>query len=291
MRKVRALMVGADENLALFCAYLAQRRVPHRVYEEQGTQVLEVTTDADAERVRNDYAAWREGRLQLQWRPVAARAKTPWLSILRRFPVVTAVIGLAVLAFPVTFGLDAGGGAPLLGWLTIVPLDASGQGTEGAALAAALAAGQWWRLVTPIFIHFGIVHLLFNAAVVIEFGRRIERGAGSRFFVVLTLGIAVASNAGQYLINGNPLFGGLSGVAYGLFGYVVARGRLDAGLDWRVNPSFTVGVVLILVLMSTGVTEVFGLYIANAAHWIGIGIGVAFAMVWRPGRQVSFDVG
>jgi GlpG protein len=290
MRMVRALTVGADENLALFCTYLGQRGCAHRVYEEQGTQVLEVTNEAAAEQVRSDYAAWREGRLHLQWRQGVGRARTPWLPILRRFPVVVGLIGLAVLAFPVTIGLSAGFGGPLFSLLTIVPVDAPLTGAPRDVLVAALAAGQWWRLVTPIFLHFGIVHLLFNAAIVIEFGRRIERGAGSWFLVALTLAIAIASNVVQFYVAGTALFGGLSGVAYGLFGYVVVRGRFEVGLDWRVNPSLVVGVVVILVLMSSGVTEAFGLHIANTAHWVGLGVGATFAVLWRPARRVALDV-
>jgi hypothetical protein len=40
--------------------------------------------------------------------------------------------------------------------------------------------------------------------------------------------------------------------------------------------------VVILVLMTTGVTEAFGLYIANTVHWVGLGLGVLAALLWRP---------
>ncbi len=80
------------------------------------------------------------------------------------------------------------------------------------------------------------------SAVVVEFGRRIERGAGSVCLLVLTLLIAVPGNVAQFLVKSAPLFGGLSGVAYGLFAYVVVRGRFDAAPEWRVHPSFSIGV-------------------------------------------------
>jgi len=283
---VRALTVGADENLALFCAYLRQRRVPHRVFEERGTQVLEVRDAIGAEQVQADYTAWREGRLQLQRLPSAPRRTMSWVSSARRYPAVAVLIGLSVAAFPVTFGLDRDVLGPFLPWLTIVPVDATQTAFDAGALNAVLGAGQWWRLVTPIFIHFSVAHLLFNAAVVIEFGRRIERGAGSWFLLCLTLLIAIASNLAQFFVSHAALFGGLSGVAYGLFAYVAVRGRLDAAPDWRVNPSFSVVVLVTLVLMSSGVTELFGLYIANAAHWVGLSLGAITALLWRPVRVV-----
>jgi GlpG protein len=289
MPMVRALTVGADENLALFCAYLRQRRVPHRVFEERGAQVLEVGDATHAEQVQAEYTAWREGRLELQWLPSATRRKASWIGSAKRYPGVAILIGLAVAAFPVTFGLDRDVVGPFLPWLTIVPVGATQARFDAGALYAVLAAGQWWRLVTPIFIHFSVVHLLFNAAVVIEFGRRIERGAGSSFLLSLTLLIAIASNLAQFFVSHAALFGGLSGVAYGLFAYVAVRGRFDAAPDWRVNPSFSGVVVVTLVLMSSGITELFGLHLANAAHWVGLGLGGITALLWRPVR-VAVDV-
>ncbi len=284
MSTVRALTLAADIDLAMFCTYLAQQRVGHRVFEEHGQQVLEVASEHDAARVRTDYAAWRDGRLALQWLPQPPRVRTPWMPLLRRYPVVTALMTLALLCFPATFGIDSGSLGPLLPWLTIVPVDGSGGDLRFGTLSGALMSGQVWRLVTPIFIHFGVVHLLFNAAVVIEFGRRIERGAGSGVLLWLTLLVAVASNVAQFVVTSAPLFGGLSGVAYGLFAYVAVRGRFDAAPAWQVHPSFSIGVVIMLVLMSSGVTESFGLYIANTVHWVGLGIGVAVALLWRPNR-------
>jgi GlpG protein len=286
---VRALTLGSDVDLAMFCAYLAQQRVLHRVFEEQGRQIVEVSNEADAQRVRTEYEAWRDGRLALQWLPRPVRARTPWPTLVRRYPVVTVLIALSLLCFPATFGLDAGSLGPFLPWLTIVPVvDIEGDLRFGS-LTDALLSGEVWRLVTPIFIHFGIAHLLFNAAVVLEFGRRIERGAGSVCLLVLTLLISVPGNVAQFMMKPAPLFGGLSGVAYGLFAYVVVRGRLDSAPAWQVHPSFSLGVVILLVLMSSGVTELFGVYIANTVHWVGLAVGAIAAATWRPTRPGSVD--
>ena len=289
MGTVRALTLGTDVDLAMFCAYLAQQRVTHRVFEEQGRQVVEVSNEADAQRVRTEYEAWRAGRLALQWLPRPVRARTPWRTLLRRYPAVTILIALSLLCFPATFGLDAGSLGPVLPWLTIVPVVGSEGDLRFGSLSGVLMSGEVWRLVTPIFIHFGIAHLLFNAAVVLEFGRRIERGAGSICLLVLTLLIAAPGNVAQFMLKPAPLFGGLSGVAYGLFAYVVVRGRLDPAPAWQVHPSFSLGVVILLVLMSSGVTEMFGVYIANTVHWVGLAMGAIAAAAWRPTRQGSDD--
>jgi len=162
---VRALTLGSDVDLAMFCAYLSQSRVGHRVFEEQGRQILEVANEADAQRVRSDYEAWRDGRLALQWLPRPPRAPAPWRMWLRRYPVVAALTALSLVCFPATFGIDAGALGPLLPWLTIVPVTGSAGDLHFGTLQGTLARGEVWRLVTPILIHFGVAHLLFNLAV------------------------------------------------------------------------------------------------------------------------------
>jgi GlpG protein len=280
-------MVGAAEDLAPFSAYLWQQRVPHRVFEERGMQVLEVARAVDADQVRDDYAAWRDGRLQLQLTRTAAPRGFNVRTVLHHYPVLIALMVVTLANFPAAWGMDASGIGSWLRSLTIAPIDAQGAYSGPVSLGALLAAAQWWRLVTPIFIHFGLAHLLFNVAVVVEFGRRIERSGGSWLLLGLTLVIAVCSNVAQFLISGAALFGGLSGVAYGLLAYVVVRGRFDGAPAWHVNRSFVVSVLLILVVMSSGITQLFGLYLANTAHWAGLGTGAGLALLWRPTRDVT----
>jgi len=283
MDTVRALTVGVDVDLAMFCAHLAQQRVPYRVFEERGRQVLEVASQLDADRVRAEYDAWRGGRLELRWSQRPMRPRIAWRRILAEYPVVVALMAIAIVCLPATWPLDADRLGPVLPWLTIVPISGAGGELQFDSLERVLASGQWWRLVTPIFIHFGLVHLAFNAAVVVEFGRRIERGAGSLALMLLTLSIAIVSNVAQFALTHGPLFGGLSGVAYGLVAYVVVRGRFDrTERVWYVNPSFAIAVVAMLLVMSSGVTEWFGLHIANTAHWVGLVLGSVAALLWRP---------
>lgn len=282
----RVVTVDIGDDLAPFSMYLWQQRIAHRIYEEHGSQVLEVADPTAGARVREDYAAWRDGRLKLQVLPRQAGQDSRLAAVvgtLVRYPVLCALLLVAIVCLPATWPLADDRFGVLLPWLTIVPVDtATANGHAASALLAVLAGGQWWRLVTPIFIHFSIVHLLFNVAIVVEFGRRIERSAGSLCLALVTLAIAVSSDVVQFLAVGVALFGGLSGVAYGLFGYVVVRGRFDAAHDWQINRAFVVVMLLLLVLMSSGITEWFGLYIANAAHWMGLAVGGLLAVLWRP---------
>ena len=87
-----------------------------------------------------------------------------------------------------------------------------------------LKQGEIWRPVTPIFMHFGIIHILFNMMWLKELGTMIEFKNGSLKMLLMVLIIAVVSNVGQDYYKG-PYFGGMSGVVYGLFGYIWMKSR------------------------------------------------------------------
>lgn len=280
----RPLQIDADIDLELFCAYLWKLGIRHRVYEEQGRQVVEVADPSQSEAVREQYAAWRTGRLTLvrsDTRTGRARPLAHALSFVWQCPVLASLVLVTLVCFPATWSLDYGELSSWVRWLTFVDVTLVNGFPHYADLATTLASGQLWRLVTPIFLHFSVAHLLFNTAVIIEFGRRVERGLGGPRLLGMVLAIAVASNLAQYLSTGPGMFGGMSGVAYGLVGFVVVRGRRAPEHPlWKVSRSFVVAVVGFLVLMSTGVTELFGLHIANAAHWVGLCVG---ALLGLPG--------
>ena len=78
---------------------------------------------------------------------------------------------------------------------------------------------QWWRTITPIFIHFSFAHLAFNCLWIYILGEKIENIDGSNTFIVLVIFSAILSNFLQYIFTDSSLFGGLSGVIYGLIGF------------------------------------------------------------------------
>ena len=78
---------------------------------------------------------------------------------------------------------------------------------------------EWWRLITPIFLHFSIAHLAFNCLWIYILGDKIEKMDGALILIILVIFSAVCSNLLQYLWTFSSLFGGLSGVIYGLLGF------------------------------------------------------------------------
>ncbi|MCB9666576.1 MAG: rhomboid family intramembrane serine protease [Myxococcales bacterium] len=137
------------------------------------------------------------------------------------------------------------------------------------SMFADLYRGQIWRLVTPIFLHFDFWHILFNLWWLKDLGSIIEYRHSSKYLAALVLGIAIPSNLAQFIISGSPLFGGMSGVVYGLLGYLWIRGRYDPSFGMRLNPQIVIFMLGWLVLCFTGWLG----NIANAAHVAGLVVG------------------
>ena len=105
----------------------------------------------------------------------------------------------------------------VMGWLLIARVSIEGQQLVWSGLEA-IKEGQVWRVLTPIFIHFGFLHILFNMWWLKDLGSMIEARKGALVLGAVVLVSGVASNLAQYRWNG-PLFGGMSGVVYALLGY------------------------------------------------------------------------
>ncbi|MCP5533606.1 MAG: rhomboid family intramembrane serine protease [Akkermansiaceae bacterium] len=139
-----------------------------------------------------------------------------------------------------------------------------------------VARGQVWRLITPMFLHFGVMHILFNMMWLWTLGRPLEHELGKARFLLVVAAIAVCSNIAEALLGGTN-FGGMSGVIYGLFGLVVVHGRLHPAGILHLDPRTVRFMIIWLVLCFTG----FLGPIANWAHLFGlfsgglIGAGIA----------------
>ncbi len=171
-------------------------------------------------------------------------------------PVTYVLIGISVVLF-----LAFREGSPLSGALK----DALQFNNLGEVFA-----GQLWRLVTPIFVHYSFMHIFFNMWWLFDLGRIIEIRQSSLRLLVLVLAIAVISNAGQAFIS-SAGFGGMSGVVYGLLGYLWSKGRYQPELGFGISQQT---MTIMLVWLVLGFTGLLG-PVANGCHLFGLASGAA----------------
>jgi GlpG protein len=142
---------------------------------------------------------------------------------------------------------------------------------------ADIRRGQIWRVITPIFLHFSILHLVFNMFWLRDLGGMIETQRGTWVLLALVLVTATLSNVGQYVYQETTddfaMFGGMSGVNYALFGYIWVKSRFQPHLGLGVNEQTTMILIAWLFICMTGWVGP----VANAAHVIGLLAGGAFA--------------
>lgn len=274
MSMYRALECRLDEDLSQLTRFLHRQGVPHRITEERGEQVVWTGDEADAEIVRRIYA---EGvpaeQVPLDFRAgIRPAARLNWSLMLRYMPVTLAVLAIT---FFVAFWTGLGSRIEAVVLLSFTPVNSMG------LLVSEPDLTQWWRLVTPIFLHFGWMHLAFNALWYWELGRRIEMRSGSLWLLGLTLLFALVSNGAQWLASGPmALFGGLSGVLYGLLGYCWIYQLISPNVHFDLPRGVVIMMLAWLALCMSGLVTALGFgAIANAAHVSGLVIGCICGVV------------
>jgi GlpG protein len=132
-----------------------------------------------------------------------------------------------------------------------------------------ISHGEIWRLITPIFIHLSLPHIVFNMLMLRSLGSLIEIRQSSKSLILLVVTIGIGSNLGQYFYDG-PGFGGMSGVLYGLFGYIWLRGQCDPASGLFLTPA-TIGMMIVWFFLC-----LFGVIpgVANACHAVGLLMGM-----------------
>ena len=152
-------------------------------------------------------------------------------------------------------------------------------------------AGEIWRLFTPMFLHFGIAHIAFNMLCLYDFGGQIESRIKSYRFAFIVLATAGISAVAQVLVDswlenttlypdiGN--FGGMSGVDYGLFGFIFVRAYVLQDRDYVLQP-FTCLIAFgwLIACFASNYGVNLGIpSVANTAHVAGMLAGMALGYV------------
>ncbi len=260
-----ALELPLEQDLRAFSLYLWQQGYPHRVSEHRGRQVLWVAEEAQCEPVRALYRDFIEQNLAPEpVQMVSQPRRSPWRGA-RHQPVTLGLLLLSVLgAALVWVNFDW---VLQLTFYRVTVID------NQRALFE-FPSGEYWRLITPIFLHFGLLHIVFNGLWTWELGRRIETLQGSVQLLGITALIGIGSNLAQALVTQSGLFGGMSGVIYGYLGYMVVWSRLRPQQSFGLPGAIVAFMLGWLLLCLVGFAGALGMgEIANAAHVGGLLMG------------------
>ncbi|MDR2307823.1 MAG: rhomboid family intramembrane serine protease [Paucimonas sp.] len=274
MNVIEVLRLPLSVDLAGFVALLRRLQVPHRVVEEGQEQVL-WAPPAMAEDVRELYRRYPEGNADLVVPPEALGGGLPAQPSLKEQAIACKVTTFVLFLCVVVAGLTSlGDNLATIGWFTFLPFQVQGEYLHFTPWLQALGEGQWWRLVSPMLLHFGVLHLAMNGLWYWELGKRIELRQGPWVLLALTLLFSLVSNLAQHFTSGPSLFGGLSGVLYGLLGHVWLYQWLAPTPLFRLPRGVLVMMLIWLLICLSGVVGQLGFgQIANAAHVGGLLIG------------------
>ncbi len=277
---IRAVVLDIDINLKGFSVQLQRLGILHRIVEESGKQVVEVNSETEAALVRQALAEWQRQDPGFDAMPIPGHQDSvkhgtaqQWLSrgvrALSSCPT-TWLLMLASLVVAVISELGADTYAVRSLFFPLLPVS-----SLWALLGAMDTPAEIIRSLTPMLLHFGELHLVFNLLWLWYFGKQLEALQPKWLFLLLVLATSFVSNTTQYLALEYNNFGGMSGVVYGLVGYTWVIHFFMPRSHLLINNSMFVFFVIALVLM-----EVFASsWIATAAHVGGLVTGLVIGFI------------
>jgi|TARA_B100001758_G_scaffold96778_1_gene82686 Uncharacterized membrane protein (homolog of Drosophila rhomboid) len=191
---------------------------------------------------------------------------------------------LILIAIAISILSNFGSAVAIIEPLTFTKISISNQGFISfmSAQQTFFSENEWWRLITPMFLHFSFAHLAFNCLWIYVLGEKIERIDGKFIFLLLIIFSGIFSNLLQYTWTSSSLFGGLSGVIYGMLGYCLIM-EMESNYDrYGLPPGLYLFMVVWLILGFLGILDLFGFgSVANFAHLGGMLSGLMFAMIYK----------
>lgn len=274
--KVRLVCFRQASHGQTLVDYLLSQNLPCQLVEdsEQYCVMLYNSTDLGAaQAILNHYldapndpryqaASWESAKILPLSSKRRRSAMPDWLAQAFSAPLVSSVLLLCVVIYMLMPLREAG--MWIYSYLFIAPL------------AELRVTHEWWRLLTPAFIHFSFMHIAFNLLWWWILGHQIEQRMGRSTLALLLLSIGILSNIGQLQVSG-PNFGGLSGVVYGLLGFYWILGWLRPQWGFELNKGI---VGFMLAWLALGYTNILPVNMANTAHSVGLLAGMFWAFTF-----------
>ncbi|GEN35534.1 rhomboid family intramembrane serine protease [Aneurinibacillus danicus] len=135
----------------------------------------------------------------------------------------------------------------------------------GAKFNPLILAGEWWRFITPMFLHIGFMHILFNGVALYSLGALAEQIYGSARFLVIYMLSGISGVVSSFAFSDN-ISAGASGAIFGLFGAMLYFGTQNKELFFRTlgtNILVVLGINLAIGFLSPGIID-------NYAHLGGL---------------------
>lgn len=305
--------LDSADDARLFSQYLFSRNIPSTIDEDDGQWDIWIVEEDQVDVAKEELESFRlnpqdekykagaiAGQKVLketkkQQRQQAARQvnmRRQWEPVhISQCPVTMLLIGVSVLVGLLSSNavLDVGakketGPIPVLRFLDFEEFWRNPTSTLTEAALYSLNTQEPWRYITPIFIHYGFLHILFNLMWMKDLGPMIESKTNAFLYLFVVLIIALVSNMAEFVIGLDPTdkvsvirganFGGMSGVVFGLFGFIWLRGKFDAASGMYIPPRLLVFLGIFQLICFLGILGP----IANWAHVFGFITGALIGM-------------
>ncbi len=140
-----------------------------------------------------------------------------------------------------------------------------------------IAEGEWWRMLTVVFLHGGLLHVAFNSLLLYQLGLQLERQVGSVRYAVMFFATAIAGSAAAFFLGKPGDVGvGMSGAVFGIVGVWLASGyrHRNTAQGRRILDQLT-GLVLLNAIVPFVVPRV-----SWQAHLGGLAGGFLLGQMW-----------
>ncbi|MBU9723794.1 MULTISPECIES: rhomboid family intramembrane serine protease [Bacillaceae] len=179
----------------------------------------------------------------------------------RSYPVITTLVAIHIILYIWVYFFPFLGGKLVMDW--------------GLGINYLIEMGEYWRLVTPIFLHGSLMHMLFNSFSLVLFGPALESMLGKFRFIAAYFTAGILANIVTLFLEG-PMYAhlGASGAIYGLFGLylymvLVRKDLIDPGSAQLIITIMVIGVIMTFV--NPGINRI--------AHIFGLISGAAIAPI------------